>query len=119
MKVKEESEKADLKFNIENMKIMTSIPITSWEINGEKWKQWQILYSWAPKSLWTVTVAMKKLLLLRRKTLTNLDSIFRSRGIAFLTESPFVKVMIFMYGSENWTIEKASHQRIDDFKLWC
>ena len=65
---------------------------------------------------------MKRLLLLRRKTLTNVVSIFKSRDITLFTESPFVKVMIFpvsMYGCENWTLEEVSHQRIDAFKLWC
>ena len=59
MKVKEESEKVGLKLNIQKTKIMASGPITSWQIEGEKWKQWQILFSWAPKSLQMVTVAMK------------------------------------------------------------
>ena len=59
MKVKEESEKADLKLNIQKTKIMASGPITSWQIDGEKWKQWQVLFSWSPKSLWMVTAAMK------------------------------------------------------------
>ena len=59
MKVKEESEKAGLKLSIQKTKIMASGPITSWQIDGEKWKQWQILFSWAPKSLWMVTAAMK------------------------------------------------------------
>ena len=55
----EESEKADLKLNIQKTKIMAPGPITPWQIDGEKWKQWQVLLSWAPKSLWTVTAAMK------------------------------------------------------------
>ena len=59
MRVKEESEKAHLKFNIQKIKIMASSPITSWKIDGEKWKQWQILVSWAPKSLWMMTTAIK------------------------------------------------------------
>ena len=59
MKVKEESEKSGLKLNYQKTKIMASGPITSWQIDGGKWKQWQILFSWAPKSLWTVTVAME------------------------------------------------------------
>ena len=59
MRVKEESEKVGLKLNIQKTKIMASGPITSWEIDGEKWKQWQVLSSWAPKSLSTVTAAMK------------------------------------------------------------
>ena len=59
MRVKEECEKAGLKFNIQKTKIIVSGPTTSWPIYGGKWKQWQILFSWAPKSLWTVTAAMK------------------------------------------------------------
>ena len=59
MKLKEESEKVGLKLNIQKTKIMASGPITSWQIKGEKWKQWQILLSWAPKSLQMVTAAMK------------------------------------------------------------
>ena len=59
MRVKEENEKAGLKLNIQKTKIMTSSPITSWQMEGEKWKQYQILFSWAPKSLLTVTAAMK------------------------------------------------------------
>ena len=57
--MKEESEKAGLKLNIQNIKILASGPITSWQIDGETWKQWQTFFSWAPKSLWTVTAAMK------------------------------------------------------------
>jgi len=59
MRMKEESEKDGLKFNIEKTKVMASSSITSWQIDGEKWKQWQIFFSWAPKSLWMVTAAMK------------------------------------------------------------
>ena len=59
MKVKEESEKAGLRLNIKNLKILASGPITSWQIDGEKWKQWQVLFSWAPKPLQMVTAAMK------------------------------------------------------------
>ena len=59
MRVKEESEKADLKLNIQKTKIMASSPITSWQIEVKKWKHWQIFFSWAVKSLWTVTAAMK------------------------------------------------------------
>ena len=68
MKVKEESEKACWKLYIQNTKILASSPTTSWQIDGEKWKQWQMLFSWAPKSLWTVTIVMKlRNLLLGRK----------------------------------------------------
>ena len=59
MRMKEESEKAGLKFNIEKTKVMASSSITSWQIDGEKWKQWKIFFSWAPKSLWMVTAGMK------------------------------------------------------------
>ena len=59
MKVKEESEKVGLKLNIQNTKIMASGPIASWKMDGKKWKQWQILFSWTPKSLHTVTAAKK------------------------------------------------------------
>ena len=59
MKVKEKSEKAGLKFNIQRTKIMESSPITSWQIDGEKWKQWETLFSWAPKSLQIITATMK------------------------------------------------------------
>ena len=59
MRIKEESQKAGLKLNIQKTKIMASSPITSWQIEGKKWKQWQIFFSWAPESLWMVTAAMK------------------------------------------------------------
>ena len=59
MKVKVETEKVGLKLNIQKTKIMASGPITSWKIDGETWKQWQTFFSWAPKSLWTVTAAVK------------------------------------------------------------
>ena len=82
MKVKEESGKAGLKLSIQKTKIMASGPITSWQIDGEKMETVQILFSWAPKSLQMVTVAMKlRCLLLGRKAMTNLDSILKSRDI--------------------------------------
>ena len=88
MKVKGESEKAGLKLNIQKMKIMASGTITSWQIDGGKWKQWQNLFSWAPKSLRTVTAVMKfkRRLLLGRKAKTNLDSVLKSRNITLLTK---------------------------------
>ena len=108
MKVKEESEKVGLKFNIQKTKIMASGPITSWQIDGEKW---QTLYFWAPKSLQMVTVAMKlRRLLLGRKVMTNLDSIFKSRDITLPAMVRLVKVMVFLvvvYECESWTIKKA------------
>ena len=84
MKVKMESKKAGLKLNIQKTKIMASGPITSWQTDGEKWKQCQISFSWALKSMWMVTSAMKlRHLLLGRKAMTNLDSILKSRDIHF------------------------------------
>ena len=105
------------------MKIMASGPITSWQIVGEKWKQWQILFSWAPKSLQMVTTAMKlRCLFHGRKAMTSLDSILRSRDITFLTKAHLVKAMVFpvvMCGCEGWIIRKAECWRIDAFELWC
>ena len=89
MEVKEESEKADLKFNIQKPKIMTSGSITSWEIDGEKWKQWQILSSWAPKSLQMVTGATiwKDICFLEENNMTNINSVLKSRH-CFANKSP-------------------------------
>ena len=121
MKVKEESEKAGLKHTNPKTKIMASSPITSWQIDGEKWKQWQILFSWLLKSLWKVTAAVK-LRLLGRKAMTNLDSVLKSRDIALLRKVFLVKAMVFpivMYGCESWTIKKVPHPRIDAFEPCC
>ena len=93
MKVKEESEKAGLKLNIQKTKIMAPGPITLWQIMG---KQWQTLFLAAPKSLQMVTVAMKlRCLLLGRKVMTNLDSILKSRDITLPTKVHLVKAMVF------------------------
>ena len=124
MRVKEESKKAALQISIKKTKIVASGPFTSWQKEGEKWKQWQIFSSWALQSLWTVTVAMKleRRLLLGRKAMTNLDSILKSRDITLPTKAHIVKAMVFqivMHRCECWTIRKAEHQRIDAFKLWC
>ena len=86
-------------------------------------KQWQILFSWAPKSPQMVTAAMKlRHLLLGRKAMTNLDSVFKSRDITLPTKVRLVIAMVFpvvMYGCESWTTKKAECQRIDAFELWC
>ena len=120
LKVKEESEKAGLKLNVQKTKIMAPGPITSWQKMG---KQWQTLFLGAPKSLQMVTVAMKlRCLLLGRKVMTNLDSILKSRDITLPTKVHLVKAMVFpavMYGCESWTIKKAECQRIDAFELSC
>ena len=119
MKVKEEGQKVSLKLNIQKTKIMASSPITSWQIDGEQWKQWEILFWGAPKSLQMVTVAMK---LKDTYSLeeTNLDSILKSRDITLPTRSHLVKAMVFpvvMYGCESWTVKKAECRRIDAFEL--
>ena len=90
---------------------------------GKKCKQWEALFSWAPKSLQMVTAAMKsRHLLLGRKAMTNLDNILQSRNIALPTKVQLVKAMVFpvvMYGHESWTIKKAECRRINAFELWC
>ena len=124
MKVKEKSEKVDLKLNIQKTKIMASGPIISWQIDGETVEivsDFIFLDS-------TITAdgdcrhEMKRRLLLERKVMTNLDRIFKSRGITLPTKVHLVKAMAFpvvMYGCESWTVKKAEHRRIDAFELWC
>ena len=90
---------------------------------GKEWKQCQTLFLGAPKSLQMVTAAMKlkDALLLGRKVMTNLDSIFKSRDITLPTKVHLVKAMVFsvvMYGCESWTVKKAEHRRIDAYELW-
>ena len=88
---------------------------------GKQWKQWQALFSWAPKSLqngdWTHEI--KRHLLLGRKAMTNLDSLLKSRDITLSTKVHLVKVMVFHVWMWIWTIKKAEHRRIDTFELWC
>ena len=90
---------------------------------GKKWKWWQTLFSWAPKSRQMVTAATKlRHLLLGHKTVTNLYSILKRRDITLTTKFCRVKAMVFpvvLYGCESWTIRKAECQRIDAFELWC
>ena len=116
MKVKEESEKAGLKLNIQKTQIMASGPITSWQIDGETMETVSDFILWAPKSLQMVTAATKlRCLLLGRKVMSNLDSILKSRDITLPTKFHLVKAMVFpvvMYGCESWTIKKAECQRI-------
>ena len=119
MKVKKESEKAGLKLNIQKMKIMASGLIISWQIDGETM---ETLFSWVPKSLQMVTVAMKlkDACSLEKKAMTNLGSILKSRDISLLAKVYLVKAVIFpvvMYGCESWTIKKAECRRIDAFEL--
>ena len=123
MKVKEESEKAGLKLNIQKTKIMESSPITSWQIDGEKVDTVTYLIFLDSKSLvGDCSHEIKRRLLLGRKVMTNLDSILKSRDITLPTKVHLVKAMFFpvvMYGCENWTVKKAEHRRIDAFELWC
>ena len=113
MKVKEKSEKVGLKLNIQKRKIMASGPITSWEIDRETVETVSDFILEAPKSLQMVNCSheIKRCLLLGRKVMTNLDSIFKSRDITLLTNVHLVKAMVFpvvMYGCESWTV-KAEH----------
>ena len=124
MKVKEESEKAALKLNIQKTKIMASGPITSWQIDGETVETVADFIFWGSKITadGDCSREIKRHLLLGRKVMTNLDSILKSKDITLLTKVPLVKAMVFpvvMYGCESWTIKKAEHQRIDAFELWC
>ena len=112
MKVKEESEKVNLKFNIQKMKIMASGPITSWGIDGEKVETVSdfILGGSKITADGDCSHEIKSYFLLGRKAMTNLDSILKSRDIILSTKVPLVKAMIFpvvMYGCETWTIKKA------------
>ena len=120
MKVKEESEKAGLKLNIQKTKIMTSGPITSWEIDGETVTEFISLGSKIiADGDWSHEI--KRCLLPGRKAMTNLDSMLKSRAITLLTRVHIVKAMVFpvvMYGCEIWTTKKAEHQRIDAFELY-
>ena len=121
MKVKEQSEKVGLKLNIQKTKIMASGPITSWQIDGETVSDFIFLGSKITAD-GDCSHEIKRRLLLGRKVMTNLDSIFKSRDIALSKEVHLVKAMVFpvvVYGCESWTIKKAEHQRIDAFELWC
>ena len=121
MKVKEESEKVGLKLNIQKMKIMTSGPITSWQIDGETVSDFALGGS-KITSDGDCSHEIKRRLLLGRKVMTNLDSILKSRDITLPAKVRLVKAMVFpvvMYGCESWTVKKAEHRRIDAFELWC
>ena len=120
MHYEEESEKVGLKLNIQKTKIMASGPITSWQIDGETVADFIFLGSKITAD-GNCSHEIKRHLLLERKVMTNLDSIFKSRHIALPTKVHLVKAMVFpvvMYGCESWTIKKAEHQRIDAFELW-
>ena len=121
MKVKEESEKVGLKPSIQKIRIMASGPITSWQIDGETVTDLIFLDS-------KITVdgdyshKIKRCSLLGRKSMTNLDSILKSRDITLPRKVHLVKAMVFpvvMYGCQSWTVKKAGCRRTDAFELWC
>ena len=124
IKVKEESEKVGLNFNIQKTKIMASCPITSWQTD------WEMVETVADFILGGFKITadgdcnheVKRRLLLGRKVMTNINSILKSRDITLPTKVCLVKAMVFpvvMYGRENWTVKKAESQRMDAFELWC
>ena len=124
MRVKEESEKAGLKLNIQKTKIVAFDPITSWKIDGEKMETEIDLILGASKITadGDCSHEIKRHLLIERKTMTSLDSVLRSRDITLPTKVCIVKTMDFplvMYSCESWTIKKAEGRRIDAFELWC
>ena len=124
MKVKEESEKVGLNYNIQKTKIMASGPITSWQIDGETVETASDFIFWGSKITadGDCSQEITRRLLLGRKVMTNLDSIFKSRAITLPTKANLVKDMVFpviVYGCESWTVKKAECRRIDAFELWC
>ena len=122
MKVKEESEKVDLKLNIQETKITASSPITSWQIDGEAIETVRDFIFLGSKITadGDCSHEIKRRLLLGRDSMTNLDSIFKSRDIILPTKVSLVKAMVLpvIYGCESWTIKKAECQRTDAFELW-
>ena len=124
MKVKVESEKVGLKLNIQKTKIMASGPITSWEIDGETVETVSDLIFWGSKITadGDCSHEIKRRLLLGRKVMTYLDSIFKSRDITLPAKVCLVKAIFFpvvMYGCESWTVKKVECRRINAFELWC
>ena len=120
MKVKEESEKVDLKPNIQKTKIVASGSITSWQIDGETGNSIKIILGGSKSTAdGDCSHEIKRRLLLRRKLMTNLDSILKNGDITLPTKVHLVKVMVFpvvMYECESWTVKKSEHRRIE---LWC
>ena len=124
MKVKEESENVGLKLNIQKTKIMASSPITSWQIDGETVETVSDFIFLGSKTTADVDCSheIQRHLLPRRKVMTNLDSILKTRDFTLPTKVCLVKAMVFpvvLYVCESWTIKKAECRRIDAFELWC
>ena len=120
MKVKEESEKAGLKLNIQKTKITASGPITSWQIDGKTMETVTDFLFLGSKITADSDCShkIKRCLLLGRKAMTNLDTILKSRDITLSTKF-YLLFPVVMYGCESWTVKKAEHRRIDAFELWC
>ena len=121
MKVKKESDEVGLNLNIQKMKIMASSPTTSWQIDGETVSDF-ILGGSKITADGDCSHEIKRRLLLGRKVMTNLDSIFKGRDITLPTKVCLVKAMVFpvvMYGCESWTVKKAERRRTDAFELLC
>ena len=120
MKVKEESEKVGLKLNIQKTKIMASVPITSWQIDGETMEIVTDFILGASKMTadGDPSNEIKRCLLCERTVMTNMDSILKSRDITLLKKVCLVFPVV-MYRCESWTIKKTERQRIDAFELWC
>ena len=124
MKGKEESEKTGLKLNIQKTKIMTSGPITSWQIDAETVETVRDFILWVSKITadGNCSHEIERCLLLGRKAMTNLDSILKSRDLTLPTKVHLVKAMVFpvvMYGCESWIVKKDERRRIDAFELCC
>ena len=119
-----ETEKVGVKLNIQKTKIMASGPIMSWQIDGETVETVSDFILGGSKIIahGDCSHEIKRRLLLGRKVMTNLDSIFKSRNITLPTKVCLIKALVFpvvMYGCESWTVKKAEHRRIDAFELWC
>ena len=122
MKVKEESEKVGIKFNIQKTKIMVYGPVTSWQTDRETVERVRDFIFLGSKITADGDYSHERCLLLGRKAMTNLDSILKSRDITLPTKVHVVKALGFpvaVYGCESWTIKKAECQRIDAFEVWC
>ena len=124
IRIKEESEKAGLKLNIQKTKIMASSPITSWQVEGVKVEAVTEFLFLGSKITADSDCSheIRKCLLLERKAMTNLDSILRSKDFTLPTKVHMVIAMVFpivMYGCESWTMMKTEHWRTDAFELWC
>ena len=124
MRVKEESEKVVLKFNIQKIKIIVSGPITSWQIDGETMETVRdfILLGSKINADGDYSHEVKRHLLLGRKAMMNLDNVLKTKDIPLPTTVCLVKAMVFpvvICGCESWTIKKVEHRRIDPFELWC